>query len=56
MKTGRPDDLGKAIDAYRQAVDRYPDNATYRAKLALALLAAGRAAEFRSQAESAVRV
>jgi tetratricopeptide (TPR) repeat protein len=50
MKTHRPSELQQAIDCYRQAVERYPNSGPYRAKLALALQAAGRTAEFRREA------
>jgi hypothetical protein len=53
MRTHRPHDLQQAIDSYRQAVARYPNSGPYRAKLALALRAAGRTGEFRQEAEVA---
>ena len=50
MKTHRPRELQQAVDCYQQAVERYPNSGPYRAKLALALQAAGRTAEFRQEA------
>jgi O-antigen ligase len=55
MKTHRPRDLQQAIDSYRHAVERYPNSGEYRAKLALALHAAGQTAEFRQEAERALK-
>ncbi len=53
MKTHRPYDLLNAIDSYQHAVELYPNSGPYRAKLALALRAAGRTAEFRQEADMA---
>jgi tetratricopeptide (TPR) repeat protein len=56
MKTQHARDRQKAIDCYRQAVERYPNSSQYRAKLALAWQAAGRTAEFRREADIALKL
>jgi tetratricopeptide (TPR) repeat protein len=48
--------LEKAVAAYRQAVELYPNNPVYRAKLAEACKAAGDPAAFRVEAAAALRL
>ena len=48
--------LLEAVAAYQQAVECYPSSALYRAKLALALAAAGRHEEARQEAETALNL
>jgi tetratricopeptide (TPR) repeat protein len=48
--------LEKAVEAYRQTVELYPNHATYRADLAEALRAAGDDAGFRAQKAEALRL
>lgn len=55
-RTGRESDLKKAIAAYRRAVELYPTRSLYRARLALALKAAGDEAASREQADEALRL
>jgi hypothetical protein len=58
VETGRRDQemVRKAVSAYRQAVDRYPNSGHIRASLALALRAAGNEPEFEQQAVVALRL
>jgi hypothetical protein len=53
-RTGRRDYLGKAIEAYRMAVELYPNNGAYRGRLALALQAEGDEAGYRREADRAL--
>jgi tetratricopeptide (TPR) repeat protein len=53
-KQERP--LEGAVDLYRKAVDLYPNNATYRAKLALTLMASGDQAGFQREAARALEL
>jgi len=55
-KTRRPVDIRKAVDAYRRAVRLYPNSGVYRAKLALALDAAGDRSGFRREAAAALEL
>jgi cytochrome c-type biogenesis protein CcmH/NrfG len=51
-----PDAIGKAVEAYREAVSLYPNSALYRARLAEAYRAAGEPLAFRREAEAALRL
>jgi tetratricopeptide (TPR) repeat protein len=53
---GKVDAIREAVLAYRRAVDLYPSNGPHRAKLALALRAAGDEAGFRHEAARALRL
>ena len=53
-RTGRRGYLDKAIEAYRTAVELYPNNGVYRGRLALALQAAGDEAGYRREADQAL--
>ncbi len=55
-QTRDKDILKRAVEAYRQAVARYPASAERRAELALALQAAGDHAEARREAQRAVEL
>ncbi len=55
-KTGSRHALEVAIHDYQRAIELYPNNALYRAKLADAALAAGNHAIFRSEAEAALNL
>jgi tetratricopeptide (TPR) repeat protein len=50
------DSMEKAVAAYRRAVQLYPNNAMYRARLAEACRASGDQREFRGEAEAALRL
>lgn len=52
-KMGKKEHLDRAIDAYRLAIVRYPNNAVYEASLAIALNTAGDQAGFEEHAERA---
>ena len=54
--TGQPEELQAAVLAYRRAVDLYPNNATYHAKLAVALQTAGDEPGFRREADAALEL
>ena len=54
--TGRPEELDAAVRAYRRAVELYPNNATYHAKLAVALQTAGDEPGFRREADAALEL
>jgi hypothetical protein len=54
LKSRRRDTLDRAIDCYQKARDLYPNSGLYRARLALALLAAGRKGDFRREADAAL--
>jgi len=56
QRTGAARLREKALDAYRQAVRLYPANATCRAKLALACLAAGDEDGFQHERATALRL
>jgi len=56
QRMGGADYLTRAIAAYRRAVDLYPTNAWYHARLALAHRAGGDQAGFRREAEEALRL
>jgi O-antigen ligase len=55
-RTGQTSEAQAAVRAYRQAVDLYPTRSLYRARLAVALMAAGDADGFRQQADEALRL
>jgi len=48
--------IEQAVNAYRRAVELYPNSGLYRAKLAVALRAAGDEPGFRKQAAAAIRL
>ena len=50
----QPADRDAALDAYRRAVQLYPNNALYHAEFALALRAVGRRDAFRREADAAL--
>jgi hypothetical protein len=52
--TGEPDQIARALDAYRQAVELYPTNCGYRASLAEMLYQTGDIDGFRREAAEAV--
>jgi len=54
--SGRRQQIDKAIEAHRRAVQLYPNSALHRAQLALALKAAGDDAAFRIEADEALRL
>ncbi|MBU0718200.1 MAG: tetratricopeptide repeat protein, partial [Planctomycetes bacterium] len=54
--TGRPEELETAARAYRRAIELYPNNATYHAKLAVALQTAGDEPGFRREADAALEL
>ena len=51
---GRPPIASAALDAYRRAVQLYPNNALYHAEFALALRAVGQRDAFRREADAAL--
>jgi hypothetical protein len=53
-ETGRRKDIEQAVDAYRHAVQLYPNSGLHRAKLALALRAAGDRHGFHTEAQTAL--
>jgi tetratricopeptide (TPR) repeat protein len=55
-RTGDREHLDRAVAMYRRAVELYPTSATGRAKLAVALNAAGRRGEARREAREALRL
>ncbi len=55
-KTGRRAEIDKAVAAYSRAVHFYHNSALNRAKLALAHQAAGNQADFRREADAALRL
>ncbi|MEN6457581.1 MAG: O-antigen ligase family protein [Thermoguttaceae bacterium] len=55
-KAGPSEALSKALAAYRRAVELYPNSANHRASLAEACHATGLSAEFRREAEAALRL
>ncbi|HUT11436.1 MAG TPA: O-antigen ligase family protein [Thermoguttaceae bacterium] len=56
LTAGRQEDIEKAVDAYAQAVARYPNSALCHARLAVALHEAGRHEEARQEADEALRL
>ncbi|MCX7428470.1 MAG: O-antigen ligase family protein [Planctomycetia bacterium] len=54
--TGQPEELQAAVLAYRRAIELYPNNATYHAKLAVALQTAGDEPGFRREADAALEL
>ncbi len=55
-ETGRREYIEKAVAAYRRAVQLYPNSGLHRAKLALALRAAGDRHGFHTEARAALRL
>ncbi len=55
-RSGLADDRSQALDAYRRAVELYPNSALCHAKLAVALRKTGPQAEFHREAATAIRL